>query len=866
MSPSDNIDLRLVPAAVVGWAVCWLVPMGRWPAAAAMAIVTALLVCGLRVRTTAPRLARALGLATVVGIALGVVTTLEVGAVHGGPVTPLAAEAAVVTIEVRIAGDPVMRESSIDPAAHYLLIPAKAVEVVGRGRAYVVSVPVLLTADTRWSGVRPGERYRATGRLTETARTDDIAAVVGVRGPPVRTAPAGQLDRAAERLRAGLRQACSALPPDAAALVPALVVGDVSRVTPELAAAFKATGLTHLSAVSGTNLAILLAVVLAVARPLGVRGTSSLVLGVLTVGFFVVLARPQPSVLRAAVMGLVVVIGVARGCRRGGVPALAVAAVLLLLVDPYLARSFGFSLSVLATMALLLIAPMFATAMSSWAGEVWSAAVSIPLAATLVTLPLILILSGSVSLAALPANLLAEPAVAPVTVIGVLTILVAAAAPTAGGVVAWLAAAPASWIAFVARHGAAAPGATVPAAALDPFGSGLPAATASSGVRPAVAVAAAVLCAVLVTVALRVLRRRRLTVAVAGALALLLLAGPWFVLRPVGRLAAIAGGWPPGDWKIAACDVGQGDGIVLRSAAGSAVVVDTGPDPLPMRRCLDLLGIRRIPLLVLTHFHADHIGGVTGALAGRDVGLAMVTRLADLDSAARRTLNVLAGAGVPVRVAVVGERLQVGDVDWETLWAAGERVVEAHSGGDGSVENDMSIVGLVTVGDVRMLATGDVEPAVQSRLEHAVGPGLAVDVLKVPHHGSGYQDPEFLRLARARVALVSVGAGNDYGHPAARTVASVASGGTEVMRTDLSGTVLVAGDRLHLRVISRRAATASAPRGPPPADELRRRRDDLGMSYICINDGFICINHGFICINGGFARQLAPVVQLLAGT
>ena len=576
---------------------------------------------------------------------------------------------------------------------------------------------------------------------------------------------------------------------------------------------------------SGTNLAILLAVVLAVARPLGVRGTPGLIVGAMTVGFFVVLARPQPSVLRAAVMGLVVVVGVARGCRRGGVPALAIATVVLLLADPFLARSFGFSLSVLATMALLLIAPAFAAAMSSWAGEVWAAAVSIPLAATLVTLPLILVLSGSVSLAALPANLLVEPAVAPVTVIGVLTILVAAVSPAAGGVVAWLAAAPASWIAFVARQGAAAPGATVPAARPRSLRRRpVRRLRTSGGVRPAVAVVAVLLCGVLVAVSVRVLRRRRLTLAVAGSLALLLAVGPWFVLRPVGRLAAIVGGWPPGDWKVAACDVGQGDGIVLRAGSGSAVVVDTGPDPLPMRRCLDLLGIRRIPLLVLTHFHADHLGGIGGALAGRQVDVAMVTRLTDLDSGARRALDVLARARVPVRVAVVGERLQVGDVGWQTLWATGPTVVEEHSSGDGSVENDKSIVGLATVGDVRMLATGDVEPAVQSRLEHAVGTGLAVDVLKVPHHGSRYQDPEFLALSHARVALISVGAGNDYGHPAAQTVARLASGGTRVLRTDLSGTVLMAGDRQHLRVISRRAATASAPRGPPVLDELVRRR------------------------------------------
>ena len=238
MSPNDTLDLRLVPAALLGWAVSWLVPLGSWPTAVAMATLTALVLCGLRIRAAAPRLSRALALAAVAGIAVGVVTILEVKTVHGGPVAALAAEAAVVTLQVRIVGDPVLRESSIDPNAKYVLIQARAVEVVARGRSLVVSTPVLLTADARWSGARPGERYRAVGRLTATAATDDIAAVVAVRGPPLRTAPAGALDRVAERLRAGLRQACSELPSDCAALIPAVVVGDVSRVTPELAAAF----------------------------------------------------------------------------------------------------------------------------------------------------------------------------------------------------------------------------------------------------------------------------------------------------------------------------------------------------------------------------------------------------------------------------------------------------------------------------------------------------------------------------------------------------------------------------------------------------------------------------------------------------
>jgi competence protein ComEC len=246
LGPGGHTDLRLVPAAAVAWAVCWLTPFGRLAGLAMIGLATGIAVVALRMRLFFPRLARGLALTVVVCLATLAVASIQIASVHDGPVARLATDSAVVGLQVRITSDPIRKESSIGGSA-YLLIRAAAVEVTGRGQTYRLSVPVLLTAQTSWSAVRPGERYRTVGRLAPTASTDDIAAVVAIRGPPVRIAPAGALDRAAEHLRAGLRQACSRLPPDAAALIPALVVGDVSGVTPELDAAFRATGLTHVT-------------------------------------------------------------------------------------------------------------------------------------------------------------------------------------------------------------------------------------------------------------------------------------------------------------------------------------------------------------------------------------------------------------------------------------------------------------------------------------------------------------------------------------------------------------------------------------------------------------------------------------------
>jgi competence protein ComEC len=124
--------------------------------------------------------------------------------------------------------------------------------------------------------------------------------------------------------------------------------------------------------------------------------------------------------------------------------------------------------------------------------------------------------------------------------------------------------------------------------------------------------------------------------------------------------------------------------------------------------------------------------------------------------------------------------------------------------GDGSAANDASVVVLAEVGGLRILLTGDVEPPGQAALAGAF-PGLGVDVLKVPHHGSRYQDLDWLGSLGAEVALVSVGADNEYGHPAASTLDALAAGGTEVFRTDESGDVLVVADGDTPEVRTRRS-------------------------------------------------------------
>ncbi|MFF5430060.1 ComEC/Rec2 family competence protein [Streptomyces griseofuscus] len=665
-----------------------------------------------------------------------------------------------------------------------------------------------------WMKLLPSTRLRVGGRLAPAlAGGDRTAAVLRVRGSPgarVLAGPSGP-QRWAGRLRDGLRAATDGLPGDARALLPGLVVGDTARITPELDDAFKATDLTHTLAVSGSNLTVLLALLtgppglarlterrgLAPRLGLSLRATA-LFAGALTLGF-VLVCRPDPSVLRAAVCGAIALLALATGRRRSLVPALATAVLLLVLYDPWLARGYGFLLSVLATGALLVLAPGWSEGLRRRGVPPRLAeALGAAAAAQAVCAPVVAVLSARVSLVAVPCNLLAEAAVAPATVLGFAALATAPVAMPLAKLLAWGASWPTRWIAGVARAGAALPGAGVD----------------WPGTWPGALLLAAV--TVAVVLAGRRLVRHPWWCGLFGVLLLLALVRP----APLTRVVT---GWPPPGWRYAMCDVGQGDATVLAAGAGAGVVVDAGPDPAAVDRCLRQLGITRVPLLVLTHFHADHVAGLPGVLRGREVAAIETTGFEEPGQEAEFVRREAAGRHIPVTRAVAGEERRTGPLSWRVLWppadtgrppAAGPPPVTGPLAGpgvpagpgppppDGPVAapefdgpNDASVALLVRAGGLRLLLLGDLEPPdQQALLRSPEAAGMAgVDVLKVAHHGSAYQDPELTRLVAPRVALISCGTGNPYGHPAPSTVAALRAGGALVLRTDRDGALAVGG-------------------------------------------------------------------------
>lgn len=782
---AGRTDLRLPLLGAVTWAGALLARGSAGPAVVVGVLLLGVLmlvawgVSGVRGGRGGGR-ARSSVVLTVLGVVLATgagagATLLRTEGVARSPVTALADQGAAVTLNGRVVTDPRPVTGRFEDL---VAVRLDVRDVTGRGERFLLSAPVLVLGGEGWSGVELGSVVRTTGRLGAADDPDLAALVLGARDPEV-VAPPGAAWRGATRLRAAIRTAVDHRPADQAALVPALVDGDDAGLDPALEADFATTGLTHLTAVSGTNLTLVVGFLLATARWVGVRGRWLVLVGACGVVGFVLLARTEPSVLRAAAMGTVGLLAFGLDGRDRALRALGLAVLVLVLVQPHLAAAAGFALSVLATAGIVLLGPGMRDAMTAWLPRFLAEAVAVPLAAQLACTPVVAAISGQVSLVAVGANLLVGPVVGPATVLGLtggLVGLPGGVAETASRGPGTLAAWCVGWIVLVARRGADLP---------------LPALTWGTGV-----LALAALTALTVLVALLapwVLRRRLVAVLVTVVL----------VVVVAARVPIPGGAWPPPGWVLVMCDVGQGDALVLRAGPASAVVVDVGPDPALVDGCLDRLGVTTVPLVVLSHFHADHVDGLPGVLADRAVGPVVTTRVLDPPSGVEQVAEDLAGAGATAAaLAPLGRSVRVGDVALQVLWPEPGPATEG--AGDGSGANDASVVLLAEVRGVRALLTGDVEPAGQARLAATLGAAdLGVDVLKVPHHGSAHQDLAWLTGLDAGTAMVSVGADNDYGHPAAEVLTALTAAGAEVHRTDEEGDVAVVADAGSPLVVTR---------------------------------------------------------------
>ena len=736
-------DLRLLPAALGAWCAGGVL-IGLDPGAHLAAVAGALWAAAAVTMLAALRVRGVAFVSIAFTAAALVASVVAVQAPLRAPVGFPDASAGVVTLAFTVVGAPV------DGRVPVRASPADRPEA---GEA-----PVLLFLDEP-AALRIGERAEVSASLRAVPPGDDVSFLAFARGPVAVLADAPPGLAIAAGLREGLSAVSATLPGPGAMLLPGLAVGDTSRVGAGLDADMTTASLSHLTAVSGANCAIVVGAVFAACAAAGLRRGSRVVVSLAALAGFVVLVTPEPSVMRAAVMGAIVLLALALGRPARGVPALSLAVVVLLALDPWLARSYGFALSALATAGLLLLAGPLAATFSRWMPHPLALVIAVPLAAQLACQPVLLMLSPVLPLWGVAANLLAAPAAPVATVVGLVAcLLVGWLPPVAAGLVtiAWL---PASWIAAVASFFAGLPGASLPW----PGG--------PIGLAALVGLTLVGLVAVLGPPGTR-MRRASAALAMIGCLGYL---GAVVGVRVVQLVTR------PPDWQYAMCDVGQGDALVIRSQ-GRVALVDTGADPELLTDCLDDLGVGTIDLLVLTHFDLDHVGGVDAVL-GR-VGTALLGPAGEPDDLHLR--DELRASGARVVDTTAGASGTLGAFAWRALWPPARGV---EPGNAASIALHVS-PGPACDGCLSALLLGDLGEESQLRMRgaHRVP---QIDLLKVAHHGSADFSEAVSAEAGAAVAVIGVGE-NDYGHPTARALDALAAAGTTVFRTDLDGLILVA--------------------------------------------------------------------------
>jgi len=623
---------------------------------------------------------------------------------------------------------------------------------------------VSFTADAIVEGdtvARLGDTVAVTGRATES-RNSRVQASMWEATIDVLRPSRGPL-AAVGAVRVSARQAAAPLPDDVRGLVLGMVIGDTDQMPAGLSADMRTTSLTHLTAVSGSHFAIVVLVLgWALTRLISRRWLRAVALAITMAGLAAVVL-PEPSVLRALTMAMAIALGWWWGRPARALPALGAGVIVLLLIEPGLGGAIGFQLSVVAVAAIVVWAPHLARRLSHWMVASLAKAVSIPLAAWLACWPLLVTLQPGIGLYAVPANLVAALAAFPVTVIGLMSMMVSLIWPGLGVVGMQVAGACAWPVVWAARAFSAAPGHWL----VWPSG--------WAGVALAVAVCAAVAFA-------SAARRSRGEVKLAAAL----VAVVSVVCAPV---LTVRTGPVLDDWAVVVCDVGQGDMMLVRVADHSAAVIDTGPPGGAGTACLRRYGVREIPLLVLTHPHADHDGAVAeiAQLARIEqawVSPAAVTAGHDIGTAEARA------TGAQVTVPSAGQVWARGDVDMVVLYPPAGPNRAATS----SEINDASIALSIRAGRSTVLAWGDLETAGQAAVASVLSVPAGVDLVKAAHHGSSVQSADLAAAVTARVVAISVGADNAYGHPAEETIALYARHAAAVMTTARCGDIALGAD------------------------------------------------------------------------
>jgi competence protein ComEC len=744
-SPGHSVDMRLPLVAVVTWGVI-LVIFGLQPpgwlqgVAWLVAVAVALVFRGSRWLS---QWTLALVLAGIGAGSLALHTELRSPDV----LTSVSGQAVNITVELTQALTP--------GAAH---INGLLREVNG---APVSRIPTMVFIPAATERLALGTRVATVAELRPVDKWDSRGWIgTAWEFQVVATAPA--MFAQADALREKFLTRSLARGGDAGALLPGLSLGDTTGVPDDLERAMRRSALAHLVAVSGANCALVVGIAVWVTALLGGSVRARLLAGGTALIGFVILVTPEPSVIRAAVMAVIVLFAMAIGRPFRGLPVLGMTVWVLLLIDPWRSVELAFVLSVAATAGILLGYARLARVLERIMPKPLAWFVALPLSAQLAVQPIIILLRPTLPVWGIPANILAAPAAPLVTFLGVVGAITGPLPDPVPEFFTWLGWFPAAWIAGIARAVSLAPLSEV---------------SWIAGIPGMIALA------IVTILALGAIRAKKSGVWLLGSAAVLIV-GVVSQTLP-GAVSTLR---VPAGWSIAQCDVGQGDSVVYRTA-DTTVVIDTGDSEELMEKCLRLLRIRRVDYLVLTHFDRDHVGasavfhGITGVV---------VTGPPENDED-RRRLGALAHFGATIQQVAEGDRRDLGGAVMEVMWPS--RAPLAEPGNNSSVVSVFTPTAACAT-CLSMAALGDVGEMSQRMLMDRMA-HVRVDVVKVSHHGSADQYSELYRQLGSGIALIGVGATNRYGHPAQSVLDFLDNQQQTVIRSDLHGTAVLTGTSDH---------------------------------------------------------------------
>lgn len=815
------IDIRLIPAAALTAAICFVMPVVpviwvHWTPMSLPLIGGATMLVLWFFRSA--RKSRMLNLALIISIACWMATPAafvvqhqRIAAEDSGWLQ-FVEELGTARISAQLATDPVERDGPFGPS---WFVTAN-VEHFGKDLVPTDHpAKIVVSGDETWADLSAEEHVCFMGRVSDNESSIFVNAVAAVDPGTCFDTGGAMSTTGRDMMRTALRHQAAQTISYAPELLPGLILGDRSQQSERIDEAMKISGLSHLSAVSGAHTSLIAAAATLLFRSLRLPRPVVIAAFFCTLLLFVQIVGMQPSIIRAATMGAIGAWALFFGRGSHALPILALSTIVILTISPELVHEVGFQLSVAATAGIVLGAqPLerwlhgyFEKVLPDFWASLLSSSLAISTSAQLACQPILLTFIDYISLYSLLANLLATPLLPLITVPGTLAAAISVVAPTISQVILHLVAIPTSGIGWVATTVTDLPGATLP------WPEGI------AGVLLIILHWAA--CAIFMVKLLRLQRRPKPPVTLdekTPAWQRLLQAvyrqhqGVASVVQSmilvVAVVAHLAVFWPANttgvddDWDLIGCDVGQGDMFLIRTGADSAMVIDTGPDEKLAEHCLAAAHIEHIDALMITHLHADHVGGVAGVLAIAEPAQVLYSTGTDPAYSSEST-ELPAEAqhiGAPV-VQVIDHAADDGEHSVQVRWT----VLSADS--QASNENNASMVMLVEIyrhgGVVKALFTGDLEQHAAARLvEQNVVPE-DIDMLKLSHHGAQNGGTELIEHTAPDIALIGVGAENTYGHPH-DDILSALEPGVEIRRTDLDGTFSVTFDQNQAYVASDR--------------------------------------------------------------